>query len=92
MIQPVFYFNFKGAILGELKSSKNAITLPHNHFLATLLLPCGELDGTIKKFTGSDEIGDAPDDITKAIHAFAHFTHVYTSGHIVPCDLQGKFI
>jgi hypothetical protein len=83
-----FYFNFKGAIFGRLVSVSTS-SLPHNHFIATCLLPCGKLDGKIKKFTSSDDIGDATDDITMAIHAYAHFSHLYSGGHIVMCDLQG---
>jgi hypothetical protein len=88
----VFYLNFKGLILGKLIPSKDASSyLPHNYFLATHLLPCNKLDRAIKKFTGNDEIGDAPENMMKAIHTFAHFSHVYSDGYILPCDLQGKF-
>lgn len=63
--------------------------MPHKHFLATRLLPCGKADGKLKKFTGNGEIGDATDDLTKAIHAFAHFSLIYSHGHLLFCDLQG---
>ena len=63
--------------------------IPHQHFLATLLLPCGKVDGEVRKFTGNDDIGDASDDITKAVHAFAHFSLLYSQEHILFCDLQG---
>lgn len=66
--------------------------LPKKNFLATLLLPCGKLDVKIKKFTGSDDIGDAPDNMTKAVHAFAHWSLIYSRGHILFCDLQGIII
>ena len=86
-----FYFNFKGSILGGLVPSllSQSRHLPHSLFIATPLLPCGELDGTIKKFTGNDEFGDTHDHLTKAIHAFSHFTAVYTQKNIILCDLQG---
>lgn len=66
--------------------------VPKINFLATLLLPCGKVDEKVKKFTGSDDIGDAPDNMTKAIHAFAHWSLLYSQGHILFCDLQGTFI
>lgn len=64
--------------------------IPKKIFLATLLLPCGKLDAKIKKFTGSDDVGDAPDSMTKAIHAFAHWSLLYSRGHVLFCDLQGN--
>jgi hypothetical protein len=63
--------------------------MPHQHFLATLLLPCGKVDSKIRKFTGNDNIGTAHDDMTKAIHAFAHYSLLYSQQHILFCDLQG---
>jgi hypothetical protein len=87
-----FYFNFKDSILGEIQNSPSSGSriIPHRYFLATLLLPCGKVDGEIRKFTGNDDIGAAPiDDITKAVHAFAHFSLLYSLEHILFCDLQG---
>jgi hypothetical protein len=86
-----FYFNFQGSIYGEIRASRSSGSriVPHNFFLATLLLPCGKLDGKVRKFTGSDDIGDAPDSMTKAVHAFAHWSLLYSQGHILFCDLQG---
>lgn len=53
-------------------------------------MPCGKVDGGIRKFTGNDDIGSAPvDDLTKAVHAFAHFSLLYSQDHILFCDLQG---
>ncbi|KAF8224897.1 hypothetical protein L208DRAFT_1171960, partial [Tricholoma matsutake] len=63
--------------------------LLHKYFLATLLLPCGKLNAKVKKFTGSDDVGDACDSMTKAIHAFTHWSLLYSQGHILFCDLQG---
>ncbi|KAF8625620.1 hypothetical protein AX17_006805 [Amanita inopinata Kibby_2008] len=91
---PKFYFNFKDSIFGEMSGSvteSEGRIVPHQHFLATRLLPCGKVDGNVRKFTGSDNIGDASDDITKAIHAFAHFSLLYSHGHILFCDLQGAY-
>jgi hypothetical protein len=59
------------------------------HFLATRFCPSGQVDKPIQKFTGNDLAGEASDSITKAIHAFAHFTLVYTSDEILFADLQG---
>ena len=86
-----FYFNFKDSICGELQDSLNSggRIIPHQHFLATLLLPCGKVDGKIRKFTGNDNAGTTPDDLTKAIHAFAHYSLLYSQQHILFCDLQG---
>jgi len=73
-LQTEFYFNFRESIFGEILGSETSggRIIPHRHFIATHLLPCGNVDGKVRKFTGSDEIGDAQDDITKAIHSFAH--------------------
>lgn len=87
-----FYFNFKDSILGELVIDERSAlkNIRHIHFIATPLLPCGKADSKVKKFTGHSEVGPATDDITKAIHAFAHFSLVYSSGYLVFCDLQGN--
>ncbi|KAF8341800.1 kinase-like domain-containing protein, partial [Amanita rubescens] len=89
---PSFYFNFKGSILGELivKRRSEPRNIAHVHFIATPLLPCGKADSKVQKFTGNNEAGPATDDITKAIHAFAHFSLVYSHEHLVFCDLQGN--
>lgn len=87
-----FYFNFKGAVFGQLmggKSSDNHI-LSHKFFLATPLLPCGDLDAPIRKFTGNDEFGDPEDALTMAVQAFAHFSLVYSHDYLIFCDLQGS--
>ncbi len=88
-----FYFNFKGSILGKLivKRRSEPRNFAHLHFIATPpVLPCGKADSKVQKFTGNDEVGPATDDISKAIHAFAHFSLVYSHGHLVFCDLQGN--
>ena len=61
------------------------------YFLATPLLPCGVVDGAVRKFTGNGQIGDADDDITKAAHAFAHFSLLYSQNNLLFCDLQGTY-
>ncbi len=86
-----FYFNFRRSILGKLKLDKTDLRfVPHLNFIATPLLPCGPADGAVQKFTGNDEPGPAGDDMTKAVHAFAHFVMLYSHEHVVFCDLQGK--
>ncbi|KIM49865.1 hypothetical protein M413DRAFT_408231 [Hebeloma cylindrosporum] len=89
---PSFYFNFESSILGRLvpSASSQSCPLPHRIFIATPLLPCGDADPKVKKFTGNDSIGPANDDMTKAIHAFAHFSAIYSSRRLLLCDLQGK--
>ncbi|KIK76850.1 hypothetical protein PAXRUDRAFT_93759, partial [Paxillus rubicundulus Ve08.2h10] len=88
-----FYFYFKDSILGVLHSRRESRSwiLPYRHFIATHLLPCGEVDGPLYKFTRSSEIGPATDDLTKVIHAFAHFMLIYTSGFLLLSDLQGLY-
>ncbi|KAF8812039.1 hypothetical protein BYT27DRAFT_7208000 [Phlegmacium glaucopus] len=88
---PKFYFNFPSSILGELVPSVSSQSrlLPYRHFLATPLLPCGEADPKIKKFTGNDQVGPAEDNLTQAIHAFAHFSVIYSQKNLLFCDLQG---
>ncbi|KAF8811205.1 hypothetical protein BYT27DRAFT_7277825 [Phlegmacium glaucopus] len=65
---------------GEIEplSASGCRTIPYLSFLATLLLPCGHFDDPIQKFTGSDNLGPANDNLTQAIHAFLLF-----------CDMQG---
>lgn len=45
----------------------------------------------VTKFTGSDDIALVADAMIKAIHAFAHFSHVYSKGFLLFCDLQGIY-
>ncbi|EDR15925.1 uncharacterized protein LACBIDRAFT_301407 [Laccaria bicolor S238N-H82] len=90
---PSFYFNFKSSLFGKLQPSLSSGSriVPHKYFLATKLLPCSKADGSIKKFTRNDEIGNAMDDLTKAIHAFAHFLLIYSHSHLLFCDLRGAY-
>jgi hypothetical protein len=83
-----FYFNFKGSILGTLHENSFG-SLRFRQFIATPLLPCGTVDAPIRKFTGNGQLGDANDHLMLAIHAFAHFSVVYSQESIVFCDLQG---
>ncbi|KAF9523979.1 hypothetical protein CPB83DRAFT_774637 [Crepidotus variabilis] len=88
---PAFKFNFEGSILGCLiASAGGGRSLPYYHFIATPLLPCGQYDSPVKKYTGNGEVGPANNDMTKAIHAFAHFSAIYSQKMIVFCDLQGE--
>ncbi|KAF8804287.1 hypothetical protein BYT27DRAFT_7225417 [Phlegmacium glaucopus] len=91
MTIPKFYFNFKTSIFGQVIPSptSNSRPLPHLYFIATPLLPCGPVDPKVEKFTGNGDIGLASDHMTKAIHAFAHFSAVYTQNNLLICDLQG---
>ena len=71
-----FYFNLKDSIFGEIQGTVTfgGRIIPHQHFLAILLLLCGKVDGEVRKFTGNNDIGDASEDIMKAVHAFTHFS------------------
>jgi hypothetical protein len=90
-----FYFNAVGSILGTLvldeQRSHNGLTciLPYDSFLATPLLPCSKVDRPIQKFTGNDSFGKSSNNLTMAIHAFTHFTLVYTRKSVIITDLQG---
>lgn len=88
---PAFYFNFKDSFYGEIEplSASGHRTLPHLGFLATPLLPCGRYDDPVRKFTGSDNLGPANDNLTQAIHAFVHFAWVYSREQLLFCDMQG---
>ncbi|KAJ6515067.1 hypothetical protein C8R47DRAFT_1276176 [Mycena vitilis] len=94
---PEFRFNVDGAILGLLEPLPSdhiskPLGLPFLNFLATPYLPCGPVDVAIQKFTGNADCGEAPkDELTQAIHAFTHFTMVYTRKDLVFCDLQGLY-
>jgi hypothetical protein len=91
LLYTVFDFNFKNSIFRCLKSLRESggHHIPFKHFIAIPLLPCDDLDTGLQKFTGSDDIGDASNDITKAIHAFTHFGLIYTRQSLLFCDLQG---
>jgi len=88
-----FYFNFPSSIFDELvpSISSQSWQLPFQHIIATPLLPCGEANSEIKKFTGNEEIGKAQDNMIKAIHAFMHFSVIYSQQNLLFCDLQGMF-
>ena len=94
-----FYFNTSSTILGTFEpvtssktKNKNPVNLSYPHFIATHLLPCGKLDAPIQNFTENHNVGAPPVDMTTAIHAFAHFTVVWTWEHLVLCDLQGMLL
>ncbi|KAF5319799.1 hypothetical protein D9611_012893 [Ephemerocybe angulata] len=89
---PPFYFNQKGAMMGTIiQVPGSVLPLAHTHFLATPLLPEGEHLSKIRKFTGNDIFGvpDVADYLTQAIQAFAHFSHEFSCGKLIFCDLQG---
>ncbi|KAJ7501651.1 hypothetical protein B0H11DRAFT_2371922 [Mycena galericulata] len=88
---PPFRFNLDDTILGVLEPLDDAENkLPHVHFLATPLLPCGPVDQPIQKFTGNADCGPAPTDaLTMALHSFSHFVAIYTNNDAILCDLQG---
>lgn len=91
-----FYFNYPSSIFGELKPSLSSGShhIPFRHFIVTPLLPCGKVDAKVHKFTGHDDFGDASDNLTKAIHAFVHFTLwvVYSDNYILFCSLKSEFL
>ena len=86
------YFNFKDSFYGEIEplSASGRRNIPHLGFLATPLLPCGRFDDPIQKFTGNDNLGPANNNLTRAIHAFVHFSWVYSRGQLLFCDMQGR--
>jgi Alpha-kinase family len=81
-----FGFNFPGSFYGKLVQlpGTHSLPFPTRCFIATRLL-----DGKVKKYTGNAEMGVPEDNLTKAVHAFTHFTYLYSHGHLVYCDLQG---
>jgi hypothetical protein len=87
-----FYFNFEGSIFGKVIPSPTSGSrpLPQKYFLATRLLPCGPHDVKVQKFTGNGTIGTAEDHLTKAVHAFVHFSLAYSDNDVLICDLQGE--
>uniref|UniRef100_A0A8H8CMT2 Alpha-type protein kinase domain-containing protein n=1 Tax=Psilocybe cubensis TaxID=181762 RepID=A0A8H8CMT2_PSICU len=86
-----FYFNFASSIFGEIVPSpaSDGFPLPCPYFIATLLLSCGEADPGIRKFTGNNIAENPEDHLAQAIHAFAHFSAVYSDNQLLFCDLQG---
>lgn len=88
-----FQFNLKNALFGEFvdKEQQELLHLEYRHFIATQLLPCGPIDAIVK-YTGNANEGDAPrpgETMLATLHAFAHFTYIYTHGSFLLCDLQG---
>jgi len=97
-ISLAFYFNAEGAVLGKMienqsiESSHAGPNISYRWFMATKLLPCGPYDAKLQRFTGNDDAGNPPakdDHLTMAIHAFAHFSVMYSKGSLLLCDLQG---
>ncbi|KIM83988.1 hypothetical protein PILCRDRAFT_69005, partial [Piloderma croceum F 1598] len=81
---PKFSFNFNQSIFGYLHNLRESSGghLPYKHFIVTPLLPCNKLNAGIQKFTGNNDI---------AIHAFTHFSLIYTKHTHLFCDLQGLY-
>ncbi|KAF8805081.1 hypothetical protein BYT27DRAFT_7258664 [Phlegmacium glaucopus] len=88
---PQFCFNFKDSFYGEIEplSASGCHTIPYLGFLTIPLLPCGRFDDPIQKFTGSNNLGPANDNLTQAIHAFVHFAWAYSQEQLLFCDMQG---
>ncbi|KIK59295.1 hypothetical protein GYMLUDRAFT_1004687 [Collybiopsis luxurians FD-317 M1] len=92
---PNFYFNYDDAFLGVLEPEfyeQLSEIANYKEFLATPLLPCSEADPQIAKYTGNDDVGEAPKDrLTSLMHAYMHYTYVMTKKTLLICDLQGTF-
>jgi hypothetical protein len=95
-----FCFNLANDILGRFVDDTRITDLPADppcgllywDFIATRLLPCGPIDGTIEKFTGNDNVGPSPglkEHLTITLHAFTHYVTVFSRGNFLLCDLQG---
>ncbi len=91
-----FYFHLEGTFIGRLVGPVDMehVSLdkpPFKYFIASLLLPCGPADGAVIKYTGNDNVGPLPKDpMTALLHAYTHFTYIYTNHQLLICDLQGK--
>lgn len=85
-----FYFNAKGAFIGEFAPQSEYAKKGYNFFLATRLLPVGGVHKGVLKFTGNDSPGHPTNPLDQLIHAFAHFAYLYADQKIVFCDLQGS--
>jgi hypothetical protein len=85
-----FYIPWESAVFGKIVFNDHQ-SVPYDYFLAIPLLPCRRSDRGMVKFTGSDGPGDPPTTSTaQAVHAFAHFSYVYSGKHILFTDLQGR--
>lgn len=47
------------------------------------------VNGTFKKYSGTNEAGDGKDLFSKAVNAFAHYVAEQSEWSIVPTDIQG---
>lgn len=67
--------------------------LPYCDFIATRLLPCGQIDAPIEKFTkNDDDVSPSPhlkEHLTVSLHAFSHYVFVWSHSNLLFCDLQG---
>lgn len=94
-----FRFNLNGAILGKFRDVSDIgfepppCQLTHFDFIATRLLPCGQIDAPVQKFTGNNDEGGPPtagEYLTVTLHAFTHYVAVFSRGNLLLCDLQGN--
>jgi hypothetical protein len=83
-----FHFNLADAILGRFVDESEITDPPANppcsllywDFIATRLLPCGQIDAPIEKFTGNYDIGPAPEPkehMMVVLHAFSYYVAVW---------------
>ena len=81
------------SVMPKIQSqSKVPCGLPYWDFIATRLLPCGPVNGSIEKFTGNDSVGPSPggkEHLTITLHAYTHYVFVFSRGNLLLCDLQG---
>ncbi|TFK19538.1 hypothetical protein FA15DRAFT_724234 [Coprinopsis marcescibilis] len=90
---PDLYFNFSDSIFSNFivgEADRPGFSAYHKYFIATLLFPCGPANKPITKFTRNDLMGKADDTLTLALHAFMHYSYVYSQLHFVFCDLQER--
>ena len=68
--------------------------IPHAYFIATPLLACGEYDKGVIKYSGQLGFSTDPDPsgIQDAVHAFVHFSYIWSKGFMIFSDLQGMFV
>ncbi|THU96675.1 hypothetical protein K435DRAFT_664020, partial [Dendrothele bispora CBS 962.96] len=90
-----FRFNFTDAFIGVLQIANVGFdTLSdvahYTEFIATPLLPCGEANDPIQKYTGNENVGQPPNDrMTSLMHSFMHYTYVMSEKSLLFCDIQG---
>jgi len=65
--------------------------VPHSFFIATPLLACHENNRGLVKYSGELGFSDEhdPTGVRDAVHAFVHFSYIWSKGFMVFSDLQG---